>query len=74
MERYVFLRRMFYFLELCAKKKTGSRRDLADRLEMSESAVKRMIIDLRDAGMQIEYDFNSRSYVRQEAVNEWERV
>ncbi|TAJ11145.1 HTH domain-containing protein [Marinilabiliaceae bacterium JC017] len=65
MERYVFLRRVFYFLELCAKKKTGSRKDLAIKLQMSESAVKRMINDLREAGVDIEFDFMSKSYIRQ---------
>jgi len=63
MERYVFLRRMFYFLELCARGKTGSRKDLAATLQMSESGVKRMINDLRDAGVVIEYDAYSKSYV-----------
>ena len=64
MERYVFIRRMFYFLELCDKKATGSRKELANKLEMSESSIKRMICDLRDAGLKVEFDYSLRSYVR----------
>ena len=64
MERYVFLRRMFYFLELCDKGNTGSRKDLATKLDMSESSIKRMINDLRDAGIEIQFDYMTKSYIR----------
>lgn len=63
MERYVFIRKMFYFIELCQKEKTGSRQYIAERLNMSESGVKRMINDLRDAGVSIKFDFDKRSYI-----------
>ena len=62
MERYVFLRRMFYFLELCEKRNTGPKREIAEYLQMSESGVKRMINDLREAGVQIEYNGVCKSY------------
>lgn len=64
MERYVFLRRLFYFLELCDKEVTGSRKDLTQKLQMSESAIKRMISDLNDAGVEVKFDYNRRSYVK----------
>ncbi len=62
MERYLFLRKTFYFLELCDKQSTGSRRELVSRLGMSESSVKRMISDLRDAGIEIDYCNSNKSY------------
>lgn len=64
MERYIFIRRMFYFLELCDKRSTGSRKELANKLDMSESSIKRMINDLRDAGMDVRFDYGFRSYIR----------
>jgi biotin operon repressor len=54
---------MFYFIELCQKERTGSRQHIAKSLNMSESAVKRMINDLRDAGMDIKFNYEKRSYV-----------
>lgn len=53
-----------YFLNLCERRSTGSRKDLAKRLEMSDSGIKRMINDLRDAGLLIEYSHEDRSYIR----------
>ena len=68
MSRYIFLRRMFYFLELCKVQKTGSKHDIAGRLAMSESGVKRMITDLRNAGIPIVYSSVKRSYCLHEPV------
>jgi len=64
MERYIFLRRVIYFLELCKQEKTGSRKEIANRFEMSDSGVKRMIRDLRDAGIKLEYNSTLKSYIR----------
>lgn len=63
MERYLFLRKVFYFLELCEKRDTGSRRDLGLKLQMSESSIKRMINDLKDSGVNVEFDYVAKSYV-----------
>ncbi len=69
MERYVFLRRTFYFIELCKKSRAGTRKELATKLEMSESGIKRMITDLRDAGLNIEYDSLKRTYFIKEEMS-----
>ena len=72
MERNAFIRNMFYFMELCAKRKTGTRKEIAKRLNMSESGVKRMITDLRDSGIDIEFDHSIKSYVGHQMVKDTE--
>ncbi len=64
MERYIFLRRVFYFLEMCENRNSGTRKELAIKFGISESAVKRMISDIRDSGVGVKFDFALKSYIQ----------
>ena len=63
MERSLFVCRLHYFLELCVKGKTGTIKEVAQRLNMSESGVKRMINDIRNSGIDIKFDHSLKSYI-----------
>jgi biotin operon repressor len=50
-------------LKLAALKCTGAPSDLAERLEISERHVKRIVKEIRDNGTEIRYSQSRRSYV-----------
>jgi DNA-binding Lrp family transcriptional regulator len=50
-------------LKLAALKGTGSPAELAERLEISERSVKRIISEMREEGIYLRYDYVRISYV-----------
>jgi predicted DNA-binding transcriptional regulator YafY len=55
-------------IKLAILEGTGTPADLADRFEISERSVKRLVKELRDEGWDIYYDYNKVSYVTKENV------
>jgi len=53
-------------LKLAALKSTGAPGDLAQRFEISERSVKRIVKELRDEGTEIRYSQVRMSYVTEE--------
>ena len=53
-------------LKLAALKSTGAPADLAERFEISERSVKRIVKELRDGGIEIRYSQTRMSYVTEE--------
>ena len=56
------IQQMMFIHEHIKKRKTGSYRDLAERLNMSKSNVARIIETLRGFGADIEFDEGLNSY------------
>lgn len=50
-------------LQLARLKSTGPPADLADKFEISERSVKRIIREMRNEGEVLKYDYSSMSYV-----------
>ena len=53
-------------LKLAMLRSTGAPADLAERFEISERSVKRMVKEMRDEGIDLVYSQLSRSYVTDE--------
>lgn len=53
----------FRILKLASLKCTGTPEALADKFEISERSVKRIIKEMRDDGSEIRYDYVRISYV-----------
>ena len=53
-------------LKLATLKSTGAPSDLADKLEVSERSIKRIVKEIRDEGTEIRYCIVRRSYVTEE--------
>jgi biotin operon repressor len=53
-------------LQLVRLRATGTPSELAMKLEISERSIKRIIHELREAGNNIMYDYNSLSYIKQD--------
>jgi len=53
-------------LKLAALKSTGAPADLAERFEISERSVKRIVKEIRDGGIEIRYSQTRMSYVTEE--------
>ena len=50
-----FLKRMIYLKDLIEKERTGTPKELADKLHISESSVYRSISLLKNLGIQVDY-------------------
>jgi biotin operon repressor len=53
-------------LKLAELRSTGPPSDLAERFEIGERSVKRLIKELKDEGNEISYSQSRRSYITQE--------
>jgi predicted DNA-binding transcriptional regulator YafY len=51
-------------MQLVRLRSTGTPSQLAMKFEISERSIKRIIRELREAGINIRYDYNSMSYIR----------
>ena len=60
LERTCIKRRI---LKLARLKSTGTPAELANKFEISERSVKRIIKELREEGEVLKYDYSSMSYV-----------
>jgi Mn-dependent DtxR family transcriptional regulator len=63
MDYLTYARKLDYIKWLAERKATGGRKDLATKMDVSVSTVKRMIRNLRTNGTEIKYCRMRRSYV-----------
>jgi len=63
MDYLTYAKKLDYIKWLAKRKATGGRKDLANKMDVSVSTVKRMIRNLRTDGTNIKYCRMRRSYV-----------
>lgn len=62
MDYKTYLQRLDYLKELIEKGQLSSPQDLSEKFECTERTIRKMINDLRDAGMDIKYSRKKLKY------------
>lgn len=66
MDYLTYAKKLDYIKWLAKRKATGGRKELAQKMDVSVSTVKRMIRRLRFSGVEIKYSRTRRSYILEE--------
>jgi predicted DNA-binding transcriptional regulator YafY len=63
MDYITYYKRLQHIVMLARKQNTGTPKELADRYYISERTVKRMVNTLKQQGVNIQYNRNSKTYI-----------